>query len=766
MSPNPGGKNRNHPRNKWVSLLKRFIWFLAAIFLLFFVIIFAYAYVVMQGVAPRIHELNQLNTQILKEPTLILSADGEVLYRMATERREPVSWREIPKAVIDATVAAEDRRFWEHEGVDFRAILRALWVNLRSRSVRQGGSTITQQVAKRLLTTGERSFRRKMEDACLALLMERELTKEQIITLYLNEIYYGSGAYGIKAAADVYFGKDLDELTIGEAALLARLPRRPSDENPFVDPQAAIANRNYVLRIMREEGWITEKQYQQAIREPLNLAKRQQTHLGIIKAPYFVTYVLDQLQKEFPNEEFSRGGYRIETTLRWDCQKLAEDAVERILKEFRKRKVTEGAIVITSYSGEILAMVGGSDFKRSQYNAITQGRRQPGSAFKPIVYATAFELGALHPAGTVSNEPIVVRDRWTGKVWKPRGGGTGGTVSVRTAIVRSINVPAVHAIQAVGPTNVARFAKEVFGINSPLDPVLPLALGSSAVHPLELVSAYSVFATGGNRVEPFALVRVRGPDGKIVREYQPRIVKNVLSASTAEAMRDILRDVVLYGTGYNARSVLNAAGKTGTTNDHRDAWFCGFTDRLIAVAWVANATYDPSRTPSWRYNPMPGMFGGTVAAKLWAYALKPIQTLLKEKPSEYRASIPPLPPVERKVSVAICSDSEQRAIPGKCPNISTRQLTEEEANALEPCPLHKSPSKEKQDTTPPEEAPPATPPPVTGPPVNPPPVTFETVEVEVCLESGDLATTYCPVKRPQKFRKGFEPQRTCRIHRP
>ncbi len=765
MPQESGGKKRNHPGNKWVILLKRLIWSLTAIFLLFFVIVIAYAYVVMLGVAPRIQELHQLSSQILKEPTLIVSADGEILYRMATERREPVSWPEIPKGVINATVAAEDRRFWEHEGVDFRAILRALWVNLRSGSLRQGGSTITQQVAKRLLTTGERSFRRKMEDACLALLMERELTKEQIITLYLNEVYYGSGAYGIKAAADVYFGKDLNELTIAESALLARLPRRPSDENPFVDPRTAIANRNYVLRVMREEGWITEKEFQQAIQEPLKLARQQQTQLGILKAPYFVTYVLDVLQKEFPNEEFSRGGYRIETTLRWDIQKIAEQAVERTIKEFRKRKVTEAAIVITNYSGEILAMVGGSDFKRSQYNAITQGRRQPGSAFKPIVYATAFELGALHPTGSVSNEPIVVQDRWTGKIWKPRGGGTGGSVSVRTAIVRSINVPAVHAIRAVGPTNVARFAKEIFGIRSPLTPVLPLALGSSAVHPLELVSAYSVFATGGNRVEPFALLRVRAPDGTIVREYQPQIARNVLSAYTAEAMRDILRDVVLHGTGYNARSVLNAAGKTGTTNDHRDAWFCGFTDRLIAVAWVANATYDPSRTPSWRYDPMPGMFGGTVAAKLWAYALKPAQALIKEQPSEFRPVVPSLPPVERKLSVAICSDSEQRAIPGRCPHITTRQLTEDEANSLEPCPLHKEPPR-RESPTPPEITPPDNPPPVTGPPLNPPPVNFETIEVEVCIESGDLATTYCPVKRPQKFRKGFEPKRTCPLHHP
>lgn len=751
------------PKRRWIRWVKRALWTLAAVILLSFVSGSVYVYALMRSLEGRVSQLSQIEAELRRNPTVILSDDGTVLYMMTAEYREPVSWNNLPKVVIDATVAAEDKRYWEHRGIDFLAILRAMIVNLRSGSVRQGGSTITQQVAKRLLTTGERTLRRKLEDACLALLIERQYTKEQILTLYLNQVFYGSGAYGIKAAADIYFGKDVSKLTLAEAALLARIPRRPSEENPFVNPKAAKMNRDLVLKIMLEEGKITQEEYEKAIASPIRLSPRPATQMGILRAPYFVTYVLEEMRKEFPNEDFARGGYVIETTLNIKAQQAAEKAVAETLKRERRRRVREGAIIVMNYRGEILAMVGGSDFKKSQYNVITHGHRQPGSAFKPFVYATAMEYGIIHPRSVVSNAPFVWQDPYTGKVWKPRGGGSGGWVSVQTAIVRSINVPAVHVMRMVGAEQVAKFAKDVFGFRSPLDPVLPLALGASAVSPLEMAEGYSVFATGGDRVTPYGIKRVIGPNGQIIREFAPRIIPNVLSPATAEPMRDILRRVVLSGTGRNASSVLNAAGKTGTTQLHMDAWFCGFTDELIAVAWVANATYDPKRNPPWKYEPMAGVFGGQVATRLWADALKPIQKVIGEKankktPKYYGGS------EAGEISVSICTLSGERAIPGVCEETETKRMSAAEAKKIPICSIH----REIRETSPKDEIRVEDEMPLEHPSDSPPPQASdeEFVTLEICPESGLRATIYCPIKRQTKFRVGVEPKQTCGIHGP
>jgi penicillin-binding protein 1A len=724
----------------------------------------AYTWTVFQSLKDRVTQISRIEKYLQREPTKIVSADNVVLYRMTNELREWVEYPEIPRIVIDATVAAEDERFWFHGGVDGPAILRALWVNLTSGRIRQGGSTITQQVAKRLLTSGERSLRRKIEDACLAIQIERNLTKEQILTIYLNEVFYGSQAYGIKAAAKVYFGKDLKQLTIGEAALLARLPRRPSTENPFVNPKAAIQNRDVVLKIMRDQGWITEEQYQKAKEEPLKLSESDvvKTNLGIMRAPYFVTYVLDQMREEFPDQDFARGGYTIYTTLNTQAQEAVEQAVRDEVKRNKSRRVTEGAMVVLDLSGRILAMVGGTDFHRSQYNIITQGRRQPGSAFKPFVYAAALELGKIRPTSAISNEPFIWRNPATGKVWKPKGGGGGGMVSVQTALTKSINVPAVHVGMMVGPEIVANFAKQTFGIDSPLYPGPALALGSSAVNPLEMAEAYSVFATGGDRVTAYGITRVEGPGGVVLREFQPRIVRNVLSEETAKVMNDLLHLVVLQGTGHRARSVLNAAGKTGTTSDHKDAWFVGYTTKLIGVSWVANATYDPDRNPPWSYGEMRGVFGGEVAAPMWADAMKKIQKLVGEGPSGYRPKQYGAREDSEQVTVTICVDTGDRAVAG-CPHKETRVMTKEEARALSTCGVHGNLTEQ------PPEAPPATDSP-TPPPANggqhSPSVEGRMVEVEVCVESGQRATTYCPVKRKMKFRSGEEPTAPCSIHKP
>lgn len=744
------------PSPRWKRLLKRTLCWTFVIIVAALLGACAYVEVMKNELRPRLAKLQQVTVH--RDPTIIYSSNGVEIARMAQERRDPVTWTELPRLVIDATVAAEDRRFWDHRGVDYPAIVRAFWANVRAGATVQGGSTITQQLAKRLLTSGERTIQRKVEDACLAMLIEEEYTKQQILTMYLNQVFYGSGAYGIKAAAETYFGKDLRNLTIAEAALLARLPRRPSSENPYVNEKAAIENRNYVLGVMRDMGTISEKEYQEAVKEPVKLQPKPIQTTGISRAPYFSTWILQQLRDEFPNEDFARGGYKVYTTLNIDAQRAAERALEQTLKQYKGRKVTEGAIVIADVNGQIIAMVGGANFKRSQFNNVTQGKRQPGSAFKPFVYAAAIEMGFLQPTSMVSNEPFVWVDPYSRKVWKPRGGGGGGMVSVQTAIVKSINVPAVHTAKLVGASNVARFSREVFGIRSKLDPVLPLALGSSAVSPLEMAEAYSVFMTGGNRVKLFGIKRIVGPSGQVVKEFSPRIIGNVLSESTAIPLRDMLRRVVLEGTGTRAANVANAAGKTGTNEDYLDAWFCGFTDRLVAVAWVANATYDPARKPPWKYGSMDRVFGGDAAAYLWAQALKPVQDLIGEKPSGRR-------PTSyggggaTEMTVLVCIESGARAVPGSCPRTETRVMSSKDAQELKACGIH----------GPIEHEPPITdpgPPVQTPPPNRPPPVNDDLVEFEICVDSGLRATQYCPVRRIELYKRGDAPKGFCKIHMP
>lgn len=715
--------------------------------------------------------LPRLVENLRKEPTQILSADDPpvVLYTLAAEHREPVSWPEIPDVVRDATICAEDTRFKDHRGVDHKAMLRALTANIRAGAVRQGGSTITQQVAKRLLTTGERTWRRKLEDACLALMIERKYTKEQILTIYLNEIFYGAGAYGIKAASQTYFGKPLDKLTAAEAALLSRIPRRPNDENPFVNPGAAKRNRDYVLSVMLEEGKLTEAEYEKAIKEPVKLANKPAAGTGFRYAPYFVTYVLEQMRREFPDEDFARGGYEIHTTLKLQAQASAEKALAETIRRYRSRRVTEGAIVITDTQGQILAMAGGVDFKRSQYNAVTQGRRQPGSAFKPFVYSAALELGRISPNSYVSNEPFVHKDPSTGRIYRPKGGGKGGSVSVKSAISRSINVPAVWVCDDLTPGVVAKFAEDQFGFRSKLYPVLPLALGSSEVKPIEMAEAFSVFANHGSRAKPFGIRRVVNHEGAVVREYSPRLVTNVLGPATSEAMDSFLRSAVTSGTGTAAASVANARGKTGTTNDFKDAWFCGYTDELICITWVSNATYDPKRTPPYRYGSMAGVFGGEVCARMFAAALKPIQKLIGETDSGRKYKSYSGGVVEGKVQVLICEDSGERAIPGSCPHTRRESVSKEEAAQLGMCGFHAS-GLPDQD---PEPEPPSVTNPANSapPPTDPPPASSDTipvgtVSVEICVETGAIASGYCPVKRTVTFAKGKEPTSTCPKHRP
>ena len=773
-------------KRPWVRLVKRAIWTSTALLLLAFIGATVYTWSVFNSLGSRVEDLTEKTAQLRKEPTEIYSADGFVLARLADERREPVAYADIPKLVVDATVAAEDKRFWDHSGVDVTAIVRAIWVNVSSGSVRQGGSTITQQVAKRLLTSGDRTFRRKVEDACLALQIERAYTKEQIVELYLNEVYYGSQAYGIKAASEVYFGKGLEELSVSEAALLARLPRRPSDENPYVDMQAAKNNRNVVLSIMEDEGLISQSEFDKAVKEPVKLVgvTPNQT-LGIKRANYYTNWILTELRDIMPDEDFRHGGYKIYTTLNYNLQKQSEETLRDTIRRYRGRRVTEGALVVMDLNGEVVTMVGGNDFSRSQMNVITQGHRQPGSAFKPFVYATALDMGVLSPRDSVSNAPFILRDNRGRIEWQPKGGGRGGRVSIKSAIVSSINVPAVHVGYDTGVENVARFAHDVFGFRSEIPAVPSVSLGTAEVTPLEMAEAYTVFATRGNRVKPYGIRKIIDPDGQVRLENQPKYVPDVLSRNTAEFLHDCLRGVVTSGTGRAASGVADAAGKTGTTNSYKDAWFCGYTDKVVAIAWVANASYDPDRNPPWVYGTMEAIMGGQVSAGMWAKAVRPVQAHL-EKYNKRILTMNSDAHGESLVSelsvVRVCTESGERAVRG-CPETEMRDITREDARELGRCSLHGEPpvvpdpdpegaATEESEEEGAEEEPPTVadrrpePTPASSPPRTPDRPRVETTRVEICVETMLRATQYCRLKRGVTFRRGEEPSDYCQVHRP
>lgn len=759
-----------------LAILSLLLLIVAAVLGFFFLMAMKWA----DGQIPSLYE--KLNS-VTANSTVMLARDGKtVLYTASTETREPITdFKEIPDNVVHATLAAEDRRFFRHSGVDYWALGRSLVKNAEERRSAQGGSTITMQLAKRLYTSTEKTMSRKVRDVALALEIEKKLTKQQILTAYLNQVYYGQGAYGVKAAAHVYFGKtDMKKLTIGEAAMLARLVRRPSEDNPYRNLKRAIANRDDVLAIELQEGWIKQDQYNKAVAEKPHLMPK---HFGsgeqIWRAPYFVRYVLDVLKHDMPDIDFKTGGYTIYTTLDPDIEKVTEKAVKETVAKYRRRKITTGAFVLLDSDGEILSMVGGTDFEHHQYNVIYQGHRQPGSSFKPIVYATALTRGALHTGDYISSGPFVKTDEYTGKVWAPQNdNGFGGMVSIREAIAGSINTAAVRVCEAVGPENVVATAHDVFGYKSELTPVLSLALGSSAVTPLEHAEAYSIFQLHGDRATPFGITRVVGPDDKVVKIYGPDIQKNMLDPAVATTIdQDYLRAVVTGGTATRASVIPDARGKTGTTQEFRDAWFCGYTNNLLGIGWVANEIHDPNHNPPWYYDPMLRVFGGQVPTEMWVEVMKAAQKKYgrgSPQPPKFlgRNGIDVETSGEKPIRIKDRRDNntdnldngdntdmgDTQATPPDQPKHSKDKNTDQQDLGT-PMPTDQVPE------TPPADVPAPKPTRRQRRERQPSPVT-QTVTVEICAESGQLATAYCPETVVRTYVKGQEPRRYCTIHRP
>ncbi|UCG81166.1 MAG: PBP1A family penicillin-binding protein [Desulfobacterales bacterium] len=542
------------------------------------------------------HDLPQIRTLESFKPaaiTRIYSADRELLAEFFTEKRVPVPLHLMPHYLKQAIVATEDRHFYEHAGVDLRGILRAIIQDIRAGQFVQGASTITQQLARTLFLTPRKSLMRKLKEAFLAFQIERRYTKDEILELYLNQVYFGSGAYGVEAAAQTFFGKSVTELTLPECALIAGMPKSPSRYSPLVDRSLALKRRAVVLKQMATNAVITQEQFMSAKSSPLILAKGE----GIsMKAPYFVAHVRNLLEEEFGAARLYRTGLTVYTTLNYKMQEAAEKAVARGLEELstrmKKRGLLElerpqGALVsLDARQGAILAMVGGRDFHESSFNRATMARRQPGSAFKPLVYACAMEHNFAQNH-LIWDAPVVYQGAKESQKWTPKNfsGKFRGEMTLREALAVSQNIPAVKLLDKLGPLTAAQWAYKM-GIESPLEPNLSLVLGTSDVTLLELTAAYAVFPNGGVAMRPSAILEVLDQERRSI--WRPRLdMRTVVSPETAAVMTDMLRAVVESGTGKAAKCIGRPlAGKTGTTDTCRDALFTGFSSTIVAGVWV------------------------------------------------------------------------------------------------------------------------------------------------------------------------------------
>lgn len=688
---------------------------------------------------PYIGSLREYSPPIITE---VFSDDGEVIGRFWKEKRIVVSLDQLPKHLINAFIAAEDARFFEHEGVDVSGILRAFMKNLKAGKIEQGGSTITQQVTRSmLLRNQEKTYRRKAREVSLSLQIEKTFSKERILFLYLNQIYLGHGAYGVEAAARTYFQKTAAELNLAESALLAGLPQAPSRYSLILHFDRAKSRQEYVLSRMREEGYITEEEAEEALKADVIAASSSEN--AFKKTPYFTEHVRKYLEKKYGRDLLYKGGLKVYTTLNFRMQRAAQMAVRKGISELDKREgyrgplknlspeeieafrpeaeekylldppemgeVVEGLVeelddqlkevrisiggttgllafkdmkwgrkpdhtipyyadrskiktpgevlkkgdlvlvkIIgkgkTSYdlqlsleqepevqgalfsmeaeSGRVRAMVGGMDFYLSQFNRAIQAKRQPGSAFKPFIYSAALDRG-MNPATIIIDAPYVSSMNPDEELWRPKNYKKRffGPTLFRDALIKSRNVITIKILKKIGVNYVIEYSRRM-GIKGNLNPDLSLALGSSGMSLAEITRAYAVFANGGRQVEPIFINRIEDRDGRVIEENQPSSLETI-SSGTAFVMTDLLKAAVREGTGWRVKALKRpAAGKTGTTNDLRDAWFLGFTPGLVTGVWTG---YDNIK-PMGR-----GETGSRAASPIWLYYMSEV---LKDRPVE------------------------------------------------------------------------------------------------------------------------------------
>lgn len=563
------------------------------------------------------------------EPELITS-----IYDNEMEDRVPVSLDAVPKVVTEAIIATEDKSFYSHTGISITGILRAIRTDIRTKSLVAGGSTLTQQLVKNLFLDPSRTFRRKGQEALMALLLEMSYEKDEILEAYLNEIYLGQNGsvqiVGVEQASQVYFGKKVTYLTLPEAATLAQMIRSPNVLSPLKNPERAKARRNVVLKQMFDQRRISEREYQEATASPLTVTRFPKTSRS---APFFVDLVLKQLRETYPETQLKTEGLRIFTSLDMIMQRSAEEALDngianlgRKYKHVRNSDTPLEGVVLTIQpgTGYVKALVGGRNYSKTQFNRAIQARRQPGSLFKPFVYVTAMDPSRGSQTFTAStvldDSPISVK---AGSAdWKPQNYDNRyhGRVPVREALAHSYNIPAVRAAIDAGVPNVIRTAANI-GVESKLQPYPSVSLGSFEVTPLEIAYAYSAFANLGVKSEPVTILAVVTRAGELL-ETRNLKMKRVAPASVCYVMNDVLKDVFDYGTAARARSLgfeRKFAGKTGTTNNYRDAWLIGYSPRILSLVWVG---FDDGHSVR--------LAGGDACIPIWTRHMNRIDGLIQD----------------------------------------------------------------------------------------------------------------------------------------
>jgi len=759
------------------------------------------AYYYVSSTLPRVETLSDYRPPLI---TRIYSDDGTIIAEYSRERRVLVDIEQMPRQLLQAFVAAEDAGFFKHQGIDFQSIVRAAFKNVKAGGIAQGGSTITQQVAKKLLLTSERTFTRKFKEAILAWRMEKHLTKEEILYLYLNQIYLGHRAYGVEAAAENYFDKNVEELTLAECAILAGLPQAPSRYSPYRHYERAVERQRYVLGRMVKEGYISRQEAEQAEKEKVRIRPRLNTHLE--ETAYFNEQVRRYLEERFGTDVLYTGGLQVQTSLNLKMQQAAREAVRENLRNHDKRQgyrgpeqllapqqwadfldelqqdleieapqvgsilpalvidgnkeeircfvgelegsipidtakwahplqvvatdeqasgnkhhgtatrlpigsvikvrihqidadeslqlrleqdpLAQGVLIAMSPSdGQIKAMVGGYDFANSQFNRAIQAMRLPGSAIKPIIYAAALDKG-YSPASIILDTPLIYEekdDEGKQSAWKPKNYEEKfyGPTTFRQALAHSRNVVTVKILEDIGVGYVANYARKL-GIETPLNRDLTLALGSTAVTPLEMLTAYSVFASGGILAPPTYITRILDRDGRILESIDPadfpdgmaddqrlirRPPRRVISPETAYLITNVMESVVQEGTGWRARAIGRpSAGKTGTTNDLKDAWYIGYIPQLAAVSWTG---YDQERPLG------KSETGSRAAAPAWV-------SFMQAAVQQYPVENFPVPdsiefyPIETKSGLLLEEDNEQAYFEAFAPGTAPTRYAHDE----------------------------------------------------------------------------------------
>lgn len=550
----------------------------------------------------------------------LLAADGSPIPIHGASAGAPVRLADLPAHVPGAILAVEDRNFYHHAGVNPVSIMRALIVNVRQGEVRQGGSTITQQLAKNVFLNADRTVKRKVQELLLAFWLEWKFTKDEILTLYLNRVYFGAGAYGVDAASFRYFAKPARELSIGEAAVLAGLLKAPSRYAPTSNPEHAGRRGRLVIDQMQAAGFLTQREAEAAIAVPITLAASR-----FSAAPYFVDYTLTQARLLAGNLD---ADIIVRTTFDPALQQAAElGLIAGFAGASGSLEEAEAAAVIMDGEGAVRAMVGGRDYRRSQFNRVAQARRQPGSAFKPVVFLAAIEAG-VSPEAVVDDAPITIGG-WSPDNYKSK---FYGAVTMREALARSLNSATLRVQEYVGRAEVRRTARSLgWRGNLTLGP--SLGLGVDAVSPLELAGVYAPFANGGLRVEPHVIDRIETSDGDLVYRRPGSVLGEAARPQSIAAINDMLRAVVVWGSGQAAQTPGYAAvGKTGTTQNSRDAWFAGHAGGLVGVVWVGRDDNAP----------MPGVTGGRAPSRIWGQMMAralPITAPPEEAPRDPIAAI-------------------------------------------------------------------------------------------------------------------------------